>query len=305
MKYGIGYCFNMIDLSLLETQGFLVVSNFLNSKEVAVLKWGYEQLRSSNSGDITDENYYKEYEKMFGVPSPVASLIHPRIKQMSEQITASTDITIDFVESQCNGFYADLKFINGNDGNDSTLVWHQDQGAWTYHQQSYNYINFYIMVDKENPNITNLSVVPQDELANRIPDEIDRIIKLGAQRFFPKDKETLVKNDNTDEEYVLPINIEDIAKSPNLLPGDVLLVRGDIIHRSQDNLAPRIAASFRVFQNTSPINKQTLLSGGVEKQRYLKNNSNRIKPILDAFEYYGRDEITYLEYYNHMLGPRV
>jgi hypothetical protein len=150
-----------------------------------------------------------------------------------------------------------------------------------------------------------LSVVPQDELANRIPDEIDRIIKLGAQRFFPKDKETLVKNDNTDEEYVLPINIEDIAKSPNLLPGDALLVRGDIIHRSQDNLAPRIAASFRVFQNTAPINKQTLLSGGVEKQRYLKNNSDRIKPILDAFEYYGRDEITYLEYYNHMLGTRV
>ena len=161
------------------------------------------------------------------------------------------------------------------------------------------------MVDKENPNTTNLSVIPQNILTDRIPAQINKIVRQGAQRFFPKDKETLVKNDNTDEEYTLPFSIEDIAESPNLLPGDVLLVRGDTIHRSQDNLSPRVAASFRVFQNTAILNKQVLLSGGEEKQRYLKNNNTRITPILDAFEYYGRDNITYSEYYDHMIDTRV
>jgi ectoine hydroxylase-related dioxygenase (phytanoyl-CoA dioxygenase family) len=239
----------MVDLSLLETQGFLVVPDFLNSKEVAVLKWGHDQLRLENNTDTESKHSYEDFEKMFGVPFAVAALVYPKIKQMSDQITASTDIKLNFVNEQCNGFYADLKFINGNDGNDNTLVWHQDQGAWTLHQQSYNYINFYIMVNKENPNTTNLSVIPQNVLTDRIPAQINKIVRQGAQRFFPKDKETLVKNDNTDEEYTLPFNIEDIAKSPNLLPGDVLLVRGDTIHRSQDNLSPRVAASFRVFQS--------------------------------------------------------
>lgn len=295
----------MVDLSLLETQGFLVVPDFLNSKEVAVLKWGYDQLRLKNNTDTESKHSYEDFEKMFGVPFAVAALVYPKIKQMSDQITASTDIKLNFVNEQCNGFYADLKFINGNDGNDNTLVWHQDQGAWTLHQQSYNYINFYIMVNKENPNTTNLSVIPQNVLTDRIPAQINKIVRQGAQRFFPKDKETLVKNDNTDEEYILPFSIEDIAKSPNLLPGDVLLVRGDTIHRSQDNLSPRVAASFRVFQNTAILNKQVLLSGGEEKQRYLKNNNTRITPILDAFEYYGRDNITYSEYYDHMIDTRV
>jgi ectoine hydroxylase-related dioxygenase (phytanoyl-CoA dioxygenase family) len=290
----------MIDLSLLETQGFLVVPDFLNSKEVAVLKWGHDQLRSKNNKDLESKHTFNEdFGKMFAVPNAVASFIYPKIKTMSEQITASTDIKLNFFNKQCSGFYADLNFINGNNGNDSTLVWHQDQGAWTLHQQSYNYINFYIMVNKENPNITNLSVVPQNMLTDRIPTQINKIVRQGAQRFFPKDKETLVKNDNTDEEYTLAFNIEEIAKSPNLLPGDVLLVRGDTIHRSQDNLSPRVAASFRVFQNTAILNKQVLLSGGEEKQRYLKNNYTVISAILQAFEYYGRDDITYTEYFNH------
>lgn len=289
----------MYDLSLLETQGFLVVKQFLNDTEIKVLKWGYDQLRSNDSSDSDTKHYYEDFKKMFSVPSKVSAVILPKIKTISDQIVAETGIKLDFNPVQCTGFYADLKFINGNDGNDSTLVWHQDQGAWTYHQQSYNYINFYIMVDKVDPTITNLSVIPQDTLAQELPNYVDRIVRKGAQRFFPKDSTTLVKNDDLGDEYTLPINIETIAQHPNLSPGDVLLVRGDIIHRSQDSLAPRIAASFRVFEN-AVINKQKLLAGGEEKHNYLKNNYDRINPLLESFEYFGRDDVTYTEYFNYM-----
>lgn len=303
MKFGIECYSKMYDgalkLSDLETRGFLVVKNFLNTTEIKVLKWGYEQLRLNNTSDNDTKHYYEDFKKMFCVPSKVSSIILPKIKQVSDQITTTTGIKIDFEPVQCTGFYADLKFINGNDGNDSTLVWHQDQGAWTYHQQSYNYINFYIMVDKDDPTITNLSVIPQDIILDKLPDHADRIVRKGAQRFFPKDDETLVKNDDTDEEYTLPINIETIAEHPNLSPGDVLLVRGDILHRSQDNFAPRIAASFRVFEN-SIINKQKLLAGGEEKHKYLKNNKDRIDPLIESFEYFERDDVTFTEYFNYM-----
>lgn len=290
--------YDNLEFTALETRGFLVIHKFLTQTEVNSLNWGYLQIKENIPSSGNQKHNYADFAKLFGVPNKLTAIIAPKIKTVCEKIVANTNIKLNFDVNQLSGFYADLNFINGNDGNDSTLVWHQDQGAWTYHQQSYDYINFYVMVDKVDPTITNLSVIPQDILKLKVPNQIEKILRHGAQRFFPNKDYTLVKNDDSGEEFSIPININNIAEHPNLLPGDVLLVRGDIIHKSQDNIAPRTAASFRVFDN-SIINKQKLLSGGKEKQDYLANNRERIIPILSAFEYFGRDDITYTEYFNH------
>ncbi len=65
--------------------------------------------------------------------------------------------------------------------------------------------------------------------------------------------------------------------------GDALVMRGDVIHRTQDTETDRLAASFRVTCSSTPVHRERLLSGGREKLRYIMNNHMLYAGILKCF----------------------
>ena len=90
----------------------------------------------------------------------------------------------------------------------------------------------------------------------------------------------------------MPIGIESISVTPDLIPGDLLLIRGDVIHKTQDTLTHRVSVSFRVTNGNALINKNLLITGCERKQRYIKGSPELYNSILGVFEKLGKDEIT-------------
>lgn len=108
----------------------------------------------------------------------------------------------------------------------------------------------------------NLCVVPFDRLETAIPAYVEALKGSGAKLFYPQGGVTLVCDQDSGEEFVLPVNLEELSVIPLLEPGDLLLPRGDVIHRTQDASIERVAVSFRWTHAESRISKARLLSGG-------------------------------------------
>jgi hypothetical protein len=280
----------MYALSDLESKGYIVVPNFLNSKELIAFNWDYDHAnRSDTVQDVGNSSYYTTSE----VSSIVLKIIQPKILKLAKEISDTTSISADLYNAGAEYYSSEL----------IEFPWHQDHGAWYTYQQHSNYLNFYLVIKKENSELSGLSLIPFDVLAHAIPDQIDKVINQGASRFFVKDKQTLYINDNTGVETLLNCSLEDLKYSPNLNQGDLLLFRGDVIHRTQDSLSNRRALSIRITSGAATINKTKLLAGGLYKTLYLKDNQQKFQALLAAFDHYQRDEITAFEYLSFKDNP--
>ena len=97
---------------------------------MSTLHWDYSQktesfIRNFNGSEIS--------------PLIIKKILYPKISKVLDQIKKFTNIKIDHLSG---GFYSDTNYIN--------FSWHQDHGAYYLYQQATNYLNFYIMVKKEN-----------------------------------------------------------------------------------------------------------------------------------------------------------
>ena len=152
------------------------------------------------------------------------------------------------------------------------------------------------MVKKEKVEISNITILPFDKLQELAPTQINNIIGRAAQRFVVKDNITEVIDDDLGtNHYILPFDIETIAYTPHLKAGDLLLLRGDVPHKTQDNLTPRLAATLRFAEN-STIYKDKLLSTCKFKSNWMSNTKDTYTSLFEAFDYFGRDSITIKEY---------
>ena len=197
------------------------------------------------------------------------------LKQKSKilEICNSTGLNVDLISSFA--IYTDTSWTDWS--------WHQDHESFYFNQQHENYLNFYVILEKENPQLSGLSIIPMNALENLIPEHMNKIINSGAKRFFPEGCITKVLCDETDTEYTLPVNLDSIAIHPELVAGDLLLIRGDVIHRTQDTLTKRTAISIRCTQGSSIISKEKLMSGGNLKRKLLDIGNSRTKEICKSF----------------------
>jgi hypothetical protein len=93
----------------------------------------------------------------------------------------------------------------------------------------------------------------------------------------------VVYNDTTGDTFKVSVNIENIKETPQLHAGDLLLIRGGVIHRTQDNLTNRIAVSIRCTDSSKPISKHAMLSGCEYKQNIIKSNQYTYDTMISRF----------------------
>lgn len=262
-----------INFKDLEKSGFVVVPDFLNQSKINNLLSEYSALLSNVSIDEakTHQSYGKNGSAIF---SP-SSLMRDDMNGIFDLINKNTNICVDFVPSR--GEFLDTKIVD--------LIWHQDHTTYYKWQNLYDSVTFWIPLIKPDVNLSGLSFVPHDVLAELNPNFAkNSIFGKGAKHFNPRTTYTEVIDDETDKETTIPFNLNEIAVSPKIGVGDLLLFRGDMIHKTQDVTTSRVAISIHCANSKGIVTKEKFYSGGVTKRQSIEKYPNDFKWLTDQFE---------------------
>ena len=261
----------------LKDKGYLCARAFLSPDELQILQtdWGD---RVGVAKGTSNGNY-----PIVDVPQAIIWRLHRKLKLASEAIYAATGIMADVDAGGC-AYYSTSRGIN--------FPWHQDHEPFFVYQQSLDYLLFWTPVIKPVTALSNMSVIPMDALQKRIPERFAEYHAGGAKRFSIKNGVTHVHDDVLDIEYDLPFSLDELQVTPELEAGDLLLIRGDVIHRTQDNDTDRVAVAFRRTRSSAQIRKSIMLSGTRVKQDMMDRNPNIYRTLLECFEKHDCEEIT-------------
>lgn len=258
--------FDVVNLHELETKGFVVIKNFLNDQAVQKLLCDYrEQLKNNNCIGFRQYYLLKSSEHR----------LTDKIKIIVDQINTQTDISIDFVSPQ--GLYFDNSLAE--------VGWHQDHESYYVWQTGYHQVNCWIPLIKSDKNQSGIKVVPMNKLKIQIGKQFEQfILDQGAKRFVTSDNITHVFDDEQGTEFDLPVDLDTLAESPHLQPGDVLLIRGDVIHATQDANTHRVSLSIRTVDGSRTIQREKFFHQCEMKKFVLDANYHTTKRIINQFK---------------------
>jgi len=270
----------------LETRGFVLIPSFLSEDELRVCREDY----ASQPVDSANRNYNL---------SPAGGRAHEtiaaRVKDVLALVAARTGLRADLPLGGC--YFATGRGIQ--------FGWHQDHESFFAIQNHYDYLNFYIPIVKPRKDRSNLCVVPFDVLERESPETYGRLVRGGATSFLKlKDGKTLVIQDDAGSAHVLTKDLDRLAATPELDPGDLLLMRGDVIHRTQDTETERVSLSFRAASATTLVRRDRLADGGPNKAWIMMNDAATYERMFRAFDEAGRDAVGYAELKERMSGIR-
>ena len=261
----------------LETRGFVHIPGYLAGSELQ----DYVEDFRAQTPDRT--KMYAYVPGSAGASARAAERAHEVLDLVRQQ----TDLQVDLPQQV---WY----FKTGKTGG-IKYGWHQDNESLWQTQNHYDYLNFYIPVKKERLEKSNLTVIPFDVLKREMPVMHRRLYRNGASHFVHIWGQLVHYQFDTGSMHVVRKDLERISETPFLAPGDLLLVRGDTLHKTQDADTERIAMSFRVSSSRTMVTRKELAVGGLNKVRAMAKNPGPYHKMLLAFESAGRDQLPYGE----------
>jgi hypothetical protein len=142
---------------------------------------------------------------------------------------------------------------------------------------------------------SNLSIVPFDALKAASPGTHEKVVRGGAARFVRFGDKRLVFLDDTGSVHRTDVDLDDVAFTPELGPGDLLLLRGDMIHRTQDAETERVSASYRVANAETLVHRSRIARGGWVKARMMMKNPAVYERLFRVFDESGSDTLPFRE----------
>lgn len=242
----------------LRERGYAIIRKYINQEQIDYL---LEQYQIADNQPQTNKNVPFVF-----VQKDLRWDIANRIKQTMSICGLDVDILLP-----------GCLFANASRG---PTIWHQEYESFFTFQQTYNHLNFHITLTKPDPTKSGVCVVPFDVIKQQAPEYFDKIQNNGATSFTDLKNATLMKDDANNIVCTIPFSFEKYKVIPDIGPGDLLLLRGDTIHRTQDGLTPRIAVSIHATQGSAIISNSVLTSGGKKKRETLINNSNQFMPLI-------------------------
>ena len=268
----------------LQTKGYLVVRNVLTSDESKALLTEYT--KSKGLGNASYQLPYLDKELF-------AKYIEVFSKELIPHVHFHTDIKADLFEMGI--FFANKLGINFN--------WHIDPDSFYVSQDHYHYLNLYIPIRKPNLELSNLSLIPSDVLAKCIPELYEKVIHgRGALRLLPGNGKTVIFDDNDGKIYECNYSLKDLAVTPALGEGDLLLMRGDLFHKTQDKDTDRVSISFRVIHSKGLVRLSNFEPTCIRKAINLAYNNLAIRIRKLSFEHAQKTEMSLVE---HLIRVRA
>lgn len=103
---------------------------------------------------------------------------------------------------------------------------------------------------------------------------------------------TIVHGNTDGNNLVIDVHVQELAGTPLLAEGDLLVFRGDVVQKPQDIHAECIDVSFRMIDPDQLLVRSRLAVGGFTKYESMINNRVTYHAPLDAFDVAGRPELT-------------
>jgi hypothetical protein len=259
-----------IDYKDLESKGYVVIPAFLSSEELEILRNDISD--QDAQGTPKNQNY-----RLGAISQATLDRFAPKFNEVSTGVRSQTSIQADLL---VGGAYF------STEGNQS-FGWHQDHESYYLTQNHYHYLNLYMPIIKPDLSKSNLCIIPFDRLKVKSPALYQKIVKNGAARYQVEKNKTTICNDNEGGKLgILDYSIEDIVETPYLNAGDLLLIRGDVIHRTQDAETLRTALSIRITSSQDKIVKDRLVRGGLKKFHMMLNNIASYQVIFDYLDHH-------------------
>ena len=276
-KYRLVFCvykylMDFFNFKNLETEGFVVVKNFLDSADLTQLKINFEL---SYQQPRSNKNYNT-------IPSVALHNLDDKIKSLLSTVTQTTDISVNWITPK-GVFFAT---------NEVKFDWHQDHEPFWWAQDSYNHLNFWMPVIKPDPLSSGLSIIPFSRLLSADRELTTKyILKRGATRYKISDDSTTILDDNTGLKHRLNIDISSIAVEPKVDVGDLIILRGDVIHRTQDTDNLRVSLGIRCYNNESILLREKFVRGSRLKRTMIEQNQITYQFLIDQFIHQGKKSV--------------
>lgn len=272
----------------LESRGFIVVRGFLQRPQV-------EALISDFQHGARPESYPFGFKP---IGRQAMAAVGKTIDAALKRIRARTNLMTDSVNFLTLSHYVAAWLAQ------RPYILHQDFDLdFRLTGDHRNYLNFWMPVIKPDPGRTNVAVLPLDTLQRRSPEAFGKVLGGGGQRWVPEGGRTaaygdrgLILDEPVEPLFWLDLDLEELVEIPSVEVGDLLLMRGDVIHRTQDLDTPRVAASIRATATSKVLTKQraAFVSGDVAEPV--------LKMLARCFERHASDKVTIGEFLDFAQG---
>jgi ectoine hydroxylase-related dioxygenase (phytanoyl-CoA dioxygenase family) len=135
------------------------------------------------------------------------------------------------------------------------LTFHQDHDHFFVTEYNRTHLNYWIPLVKPSRSEAGLRLVPWDRLAEKSPRLFNLCRRTGASSLHSlRDGGTLYLSDWSGVHYHEEnLEIEEVMETPEVGPGDLLLLRVNTIHATQTTDDRRLAVSLRTCDPETPI----------------------------------------------------
>lgn len=254
----------------LSTKGYTVIKNFLSIDDISELLTRYSLTRHRfEENGVSNKNY------SILAGGQLTHGLQLKINQAISDISATTSI-----QSSLNQPW--MAFL---DNELISFSWHQDHEPYYLYQYTYDCLNFWIPLVKPDIALSGLDVAPHDKFIKSAEEIWEKyIFNSGAKHFYTQNGIQYMSDDGAGETIQLPFMLDDIADRPEVDVGDALILRGDVIHKSQPNHGHRVSISVRTMNADRALSKDVFMSGCSKKHEMIAKNINGFKRLKELFE---------------------
>jgi hypothetical protein len=166
-------------------------------------------------------------------------------------------------------------------------------------------LNFWIPLVKPERERSNLSLIPFDALRGRSGQAYQAVHGGGGLRWIPEGGTTAVYGNQgaaleatSEPLYRMDFQAEELVVTPLTQSGDLVLMRGDLPHRTQDQDTVRVAASIRATFSGKLLRSERATCSDGDPAAAIMEMLRRCCATL------GRDEVTVAELVDFAQGRR-
>jgi hypothetical protein len=259
----------------LETRGFLHIRGFLSQHDL-------DSCRADYAEQPVDEA--NRNNAVSGASERATARLEQPVNELMALVKANTDIRVD---SNLGAYY----FATAR----GVFPWHQDYESYFTSQNHYNYLNLFIPVHKPRSDKSNLCLVPFDVLKRESPETFRRVVGKGAAMAYDLPDRQFLFQADSGAAHVTRVPLDRMAFTPQLEAGDLLVLRCDMFHRTEDADTERVALSMRLGYSKTVVQRAKLADGGLAKMKTMAGNFKLYEPLFRAFDRAGRDELPWSE----------
>jgi hypothetical protein len=262
----------------IQTKGFVVVPSFLSPGEC-------EELVAEFRGVANDPTGRNPNYNLRSLRAETRKRLKPRILAVAAQVAACTTTKVDVVRG--SNYYASELGIK--------FPWHNDHDSYFFSQDFINYLNYWIPIQKPDKQRSGICLAPFDALTERFPELATWASGNGSIVARQRKDRTIFYDSDRLESFEIPGFLDEVAATPEVAAGDLIVMRGDLLHRTQDLDTDRIAISLRTLSSQSTISRSRMTQMGYHKFNLMAAARMDFAKRLATFEIANKDVLKVAE----------